>query len=93
VTENWSPLAEGRPFEEDVFKELAEAYSKTPAQVVLRWHLQLGSVVIPKSVTPERIAENLEVFDFELSGDEMARIEELDEGTRTGPDPATFAVA
>ena len=59
--------------------------------MVLRWHLQLGNVVIPKSVTPARIAENLEVFDFELSGDEMQAIEGLDAGERTGPDPATFS--
>ena len=90
LTEDWSPLAEGRPFEEETVKGIADAHERTPAQVVLRWHLQLGSVVIPKSVTPERIAENLEVFDFELSDEEMDRLAELDRGERTGSDPATF---
>jgi 2,5-diketo-D-gluconate reductase A len=90
LTEDWSPLAEGQPFDEGVVKDAAEAHSKSPAQVILRWHLQLGSIVIPKSVTPERIAENIEVFDFALSGEEMNAIAELDRGERTGPDPATF---
>ena len=93
VTEDWSPLAEGRPFEEDAIKRIAEEHARTPAQTVLRWHLQLGSVVIPKSVTPERIAENLELFDFELTGEEMDLIAELDAGERTGPNPAEFSVA
>ena len=65
-------------------------HGKTPAQAILRWHLQLGNVVIPKSVTPERIRENIDVFDFELTEDEMAAIERLDSGERIGPDPATF---
>jgi 2,5-diketo-D-gluconate reductase A len=93
VTEDWSPLAEGRPFEEDAIKRIAEEHARTAAQTVLRWHLQLGSVVIPKSVTPERIAENLELFDFELTGEEMDLIAELDAGERTGPNPAEFSVA
>ena len=93
VTEDWSPLAEGRPFEEESIKRIAEEHARTPAQIVLRWHLQLGSVVIPKSVTPERIAENLELFDFELTGEEMDLIAELDAGERTGPNPAEFSVA
>jgi 2,5-diketo-D-gluconate reductase A len=59
--------------------------------VILRWHIQLANVVIPKSVTPARIEENFQVFDFELSDDEMQAIDELDRGTRTGPNPATFA--
>ena len=61
--------------------------------MILRWHLQLGNVVIPKSVTPARIRENFELFDFELTEDEMASIEALDTGARIGPDPATFALA
>ena len=70
--------------------QIAEAHGKTAGQVVIRWHLQLGNVVIPKSVTPERTEQNFDVFDFELSDDEMAAIERLDAGQRTGPDPDTF---
>jgi 2,5-diketo-D-gluconate reductase A len=73
-----------------VIAELASAHDRTPAQVVLRWHLQLGNVVIPKSVTPSRIEENFHVFDFELSSEELDRLSELDRGERTGPDPDTF---
>jgi diketogulonate reductase-like aldo/keto reductase len=73
-----------------VIEEIAGAHERTPAQVVLRWHLQLGNVVIPKSVTPSRIEENFHVFDFELSSEEMNRLAELDRGERTGPDPDTF---
>jgi 2,5-diketo-D-gluconate reductase A len=90
VTEAWSPLAQGEVLDEPVIVEIAEAHDKTPAQVVIRWHLQLGNVVIPKSVTPERIEENFDVFDFHLSESEMAAIESLDAGERTGPDPDTF---
>ncbi|MFC9975076.1 aldo/keto reductase [Spirillospora sp. NPDC127200] len=92
-TEAWSPLGQGKGLLEDpALAPIAEAHGKSPAQVVLRWHLQLGNVVIPKSVTPSRIAENFDVFDFELTGDDMAAIAELDSGTRLGPDPATFDV-
>ena len=70
--------------------EIAQAHSKTPGQVVIRWHLQIGNVVIPKSVTPKRIEENFDVFGFELSAAEMQAIDELDAGERTGPDPDTF---
>jgi 2,5-diketo-D-gluconate reductase A len=90
VTEAWSPLAKGRVLDDPVIVGLAEAHERTPAQVVIRWHLQLGNVVIPKSVTPERIEENFAVFDFHLSEAEMAAIESLDVGERTGPDPDTF---
>jgi 2,5-diketo-D-gluconate reductase A len=90
VTEAWSPLAKGRVLDDPVIVAIAEAHERTPAQVVLRWHLQLGNVVIPKSVTPERIEENLAVFDFHLSEAEMDAIEALDVGERTGPDPDTF---
>ena len=92
LTEDWSPLAEGRPFGEVAVVNAAEAHGKSPAQVVLRWHLQLGSVVIPKSVTPERIAENLDVLDFALSDEDMGAIAELDRGERTGADPETFSL-
>jgi 2,5-diketo-D-gluconate reductase A len=90
VTEAWSPLAQGKVLEDPTIVELAKAHAKTPGQVVIRWHLQLGNVVIPKSVTPERIEENFDVFDFELSGAELKSIEALDRGMRTGPDPDTF---
>jgi 2,5-diketo-D-gluconate reductase A len=93
VTEAWSPLAKGEVLDDPVVTEIARAHSKTPGQVVIRWHLQLGNVVIPKSVTPSRIAENFDVFDFELDADELAAIEGLDRGDRTGPDPDTFALA
>jgi 2,5-diketo-D-gluconate reductase A len=90
VTESWSPLAQGKVLDDPVIVEIAEAHEKTPGQVVIRWHLQLGNVVIPKSVTPERIEENFDVFDFELSDGQMQAIDELDAGDRTGPDPDTF---
>jgi 2,5-diketo-D-gluconate reductase A len=90
VTEAWSPLAQGKVLEDPTITEIAEAHGKTPSQVVIRWHLQLGNVVIPKSVTPERIIENFNVIDFSLTAAEMAAIEELDAGERTGPDPDTF---
>jgi 2,5-diketo-D-gluconate reductase A len=90
VTEAWSPLAQGKVLDDPAIVEIAEAHSKTPGQVVIRWHLQLGNVVIPKSVTPARIEENFDVFDFELSAAEMQAIDELDAGDRTGPDPDTF---
>ncbi|MDQ6775157.1 MAG: aldo/keto reductase, partial [Actinomycetota bacterium] len=90
ATEAWSPLAQGGVLDDPVITEIAEAHTKTSAQVVIRWHLQLGNIVIPKSVTPERIIENFEVFDFNLTDAEMASIEALDAGERTGPDPNTF---
>jgi 2,5-diketo-D-gluconate reductase A len=94
VTEAWSPLAQGGDLlADEVLTGLADKHSKTPAQVVLRWHLQLGNVVIPKSVTPERIRANLDVFDFELSPEEVDSVSSLDTGTRVGPDPDTFDVA
>jgi 2,5-diketo-D-gluconate reductase A len=87
VTEAWSPLAQGAVLSDPVIVRIAEAHGRTPAQVVLRWHLQLGNVIFPKSVTPERIAENFALFDFALGDDEMAAIAELDAGERIGPDP------
>lgn len=90
VTEAWSPLAQGEVLDESAIVEIAAAHGKTPAQVVIRWHLQLDHVVFPKSVTPKRIEENFDVFDFHLSPADMERIEELDAGERTGPDPDTF---
>jgi len=90
VTEAWSPLAQGAVLEDPTIVEIANAHGKTPGQVVIRWHLQVGNVVIPKSVTPQRIRENIDVFDFELSDDQMQAIAALDRGQRTGPDPDTF---
>jgi 2,5-diketo-D-gluconate reductase A len=90
ATEAWSPLAQGQVLDDPVITRIAEAHEKTPGQVVIRWHLQLGNIVIPKSVTPERILENIEVFDFTLTDEDMAAIEALDAGERTGPDPETF---
>jgi 2,5-diketo-D-gluconate reductase A len=90
VTEAWSPLAQGELLDDETIVAIAERHGKTPAQAVLRWHLQLGNVVFPKSVTPERIRENIEIFDFELGDAEMAEFERLDRGERIGPDPGTF---
>ena len=90
ATEAWSPLAQGAVLGDAPITDLAARHGKTPAQVVLRWHLQLGNIVIPKSVTPARIRENLDVFDFELGDDDMRAIAALDRGLRTGPNPDTF---
>lgn len=90
VTESWSPLAQGHALKDPTIVRIAEAHSRSTGQVVIRWHLQLGLVVIPKSVTPERIAQNFDVLDFRLSDEEMDAIGELDEDRRIGPDPRTF---
>ncbi|MFD4988570.1 aldo/keto reductase [Streptomyces sp. NPDC058374] len=90
ATEAWSPLAQGALLKNDTVTAIAARHGRTPAQTVLRWHLQLGNVVIPKSVTPSRIRENLDVFGFTLTDDEMAAVAALDEGLRTGPDPDTL---
>jgi 2,5-diketo-D-gluconate reductase A len=90
VTEAWSPLAQGLVLKEQAIVEIAERHGRTPAQVVIRWQLQIGNVVFPKSVTPERIAENFDVFGFELEESEMDAIAGLDRGERIGPDPDTF---
>jgi diketogulonate reductase-like aldo/keto reductase len=90
ATEAWSPLARGRALDHPVLAAIAERHGRTPAQVVLRWHLQLGNVVIPKSVTAARIRENIDVFGFELDDNELAAIGDIDRGERIGPDPDTF---
>lgn len=91
ATEAWSPLGQGKDLLTDAtVTRLAEKHGRTPAQIVLRWHLQLGNVVIPKSVTPSRIKENIDVFGFELDDADMAVIAALDSGTRLGPDPDAF---
>ncbi|MFE5701838.1 aldo/keto reductase [Rhodococcus sp. ACS1] len=91
ATEAWSPLGQGTVLEDESIAKIAAAHGKTTAQVIIRWHLQIGNVVIPKSVTPERIAANFDVFDFELTPDEINTIGSL---TRTdgriGPDPDAF---
>lgn len=91
-TESWSPLAQGGDgvFDTDVIQALAAKYQKTPAQIVIRWHLDRGLIVIPKSVTPSRIHENFDVFDFRLEKEELSQIQSLDSGTRLGPDPKEF---
>ncbi|GAB2976554.1 aldo/keto reductase [Amycolatopsis acidiphila] len=89
-TEAWSPIAQGEVLDDPVLRRLAERHGKTPAQVALRWHIQLGNIVFPKSSTPQRIRENIEIFDFELSEEDMNAVAELDRGRRTGPDPDTF---
>jgi 2,5-diketo-D-gluconate reductase A len=90
ATEAWSPLAKGLRLDNETISAIAAAHDRTAAQVILRWHIQLGNIVFPKSVTPERIRENLDIFDFEMGEEEMARIANLDAGDRTGSDPATF---
>lgn len=90
VTEAWAPIARARVLDAPEITALAEKYGRTPAQIVLRWHLQLNTVAIPKSVTPARIVENFAVFDFELDADDVAAIGELNRDERTGPDPDTF---
>lgn len=88
--ESWATLMRGRVAEEPVIVDIAERLGKTPVQVALRWALQLGAIVIPKSVHAERIESNAQVFDFELTEADMAAIAALDDGTRVGPDPDTY---
>ena len=90
VTESWSPLGQGLELDDPAIVEIAHAHGKSPAQAIIRWHVQIGAVVIPKSVTPARIAENFDVLDFELSGEQLDVIAALDAGTRIGPDPNKF---
>jgi 2,5-diketo-D-gluconate reductase A len=90
ATEAWSPIAQGEVLGEQTITSLADKYGKSPAQVVLRWHLQVCNIVFPKSVNPDRVRENIDVFDFELAGDDMDAIAAMDAGHRTGPDPDTF---
>ena len=87
LTEDWSPLARGRAIGNNTLDAIGARYGKSAAQVVLRWHVELGNVVIPKSVTPSRIRENLDVFDFTLDAADHATIRALDAGERTGKDP------
>jgi 2,5-diketo-D-gluconate reductase A len=93
-TQAWSPIAQGGVLADPVITAIAEQLGRSPAQVVLRWHIQHGNIVFPKSTTPARIRENLELFDFELASADVQRIDALDRGEegRTGPDPDTFAL-
>jgi len=90
AVEAWSPIGRGRVLDDPTIGEIAGRAGKTPAQVVLRWHVQRGDIVFPRSVRPARIRENIAVFDFELSGDDMAAISALNRNERVGPDPDTF---
>ncbi|MFF0199653.1 aldo/keto reductase [Streptomyces sp. NPDC005017] len=93
-TEAWSPLGQGKGLlEVPAIVAVAQKHGRTPAQIVLRWHLQQGTIVIPKSVTPSRIRENIEVFDFTLDTEDLAAIGALNEDRRLGPNPATFDMA
>ena len=89
-TEAWSPLGSGRLIDDPVIAEVAAKHGKSSAQVMVRWSMQLGNIVLPKSVTPERIEQNIDVFDFELDDADMAAIASLDSGRRTGPNPDDF---
>ncbi|WP_410592519.1 aldo/keto reductase [Amycolatopsis sp. lyj-23] len=90
ATEAWSPLARAALLDDPVLTGLADKHGRTAAQVVLRWHVQLGNIVFPKSASPERMRQNIDVFGFELDEEDMAEIGRLDEGRRTGADPDTF---
>ena len=90
ATESWSPLASGELLDDPVLASIAAQHGKSTAQVMIRWHLQLGLIVLPKSVTPHRIAENIDVFDFTLDDDDMQAIAGLESGRRTGPDPDEY---
>jgi 2,5-diketo-D-gluconate reductase A len=92
VTEAWSPIAQGAVLGDEVVQRIARSLDRSPAQVVLRWHIQRGDVVFPKSVSPDRIRENFELFDFELDDDAMSDLSHLNRGEkgRTGPNPDEF---
>lgn len=92
AVESWSPIggSRGNLLENQTVVSIADAHKKSPAQVIIRWHIQHGLIVIPKSVHPERIAQNIDVFDFELTDTEMQQLALLENGTRMGPNPATM---
>jgi len=90
VTEAWSPIAQGLVLNDPTIGQLAQTHGRTPAQIVLRWHIQLGNVVFPKSANPQRMKENFEIFGFELSDTDMGMISALNRNERTGPDPDVF---
>ncbi len=90
ATEAWAPLVQGAVLHDETVLDVARSYGRSAAQVVLRWHVQRNSIVFPKSVTPKRMQENFEIFDFELTDADMMRISALDRNGRTGPEPDTF---
>jgi 2,5-diketo-D-gluconate reductase A len=91
ATEAWSPIGQGRGLlDAPELDGVAKKHDKSAAQVVLRWHIQLGNIIFPKSVTPERVQENMDIFDFELSDEEMESIAEMEKAERLGPDPDQF---
>ena len=90
LTESWSPIGQGTVLGEPLLIEIGKRYGKSAAQVAIRWHIDLGIIVIPKSSHRERMAENFDVFDFSLTGDEIAGIRNLETGQRTGFDPSEF---
>ena len=90
AVEAWSPLARGNVLGDPTIDDIARRVGKTPAQVILRWHIERGDIVFPKSVTPSRIRENIDIFDFELSGEDVEAISALNRNERTGPDPDKF---
>jgi 2,5-diketo-D-gluconate reductase A len=92
ATEAWSPIAQGKVLDDPVVERIAKAINKSPAQVVLRWHVQRGDIVFPKSVSPDRMRQNFELFDFELDGSDIDALSALDKGEsgRTGPNPDVF---
>lgn len=92
ATEAWSPLGQGAALNDPVITSIAEQVGRTPAQVVIRWHLQIGNIVIPKSVTPERIAANFDVFGFELTPEQVDAVSGLNSDTRIGGDPDTLTL-
>lgn len=89
LTEAWSPLGQGQALEDAVLSSIALKHNVTTAQVIIRWHIQCGRVVIPKSVTEERIRSNIDVFNFELDPDDLLAIKQIETGSRIGPDPRT----
>lgn len=89
--EAWAPIARGLLLKDETLNTIGQKYGKTAAQVILSWHLQNGVIIIPKSITPSRIKENSEIFDFELSEEEMKQINTLNKNERTGPDPDNFS--
>ena len=90
AVEAWSPLARGHALSDPTIDDIARRVGKTPAQVILRWHIERGDIVFPKSVTPSRIRENINIFDFDLTGEDVEAISALNRNERTGPDPDTF---